>query len=278
MILSGGGVIFFTANYPVSHEISSLPDFISGRWVGQFSENYQEKTSVVRYQLEFIKPDIVIYSRESAKSSLYNTVFNYEFVGEKQIRLKSRMIDEWEIRIIGADLEIHSSESLVKNGLYQRKPTISWEWSAVLFGMAIAGLFLEDLSILTRRKDTKNHSSELAPSIINSRWNFFLCGVVMIVGLISGYFLTSAFWYMQFLTAIRIPWDAVITIEIGVSILILGFKGIKLIFIKSGGHTTAYKLFGIYVCTFFLGYGFNGFLLGAAKLTVFIISGNYPYG
>ena len=86
----------------------SISEFIVGRWRGEYQETTLNSSEVVIYQLEFTRPNVLVYSKISHQSTKYNVVYRYEFLEKDRIRLEGRLLDEWKLSKDGEFLSINS--------------------------------------------------------------------------------------------------------------------------------------------------------------------------
>lgn len=276
--LIGGTLLLVSGHTSTGRDTATLSQFIIGRWVGEFPESKDGETFVSYYQLEFVEPNQLIYNGRTNEVEEYNLVFHYEFTGENQIKLQARLVDEWEIYRDGEDLIIHSTAGLVKNGSFKRKPVIEWSLIGLILGVISLGLLLVDLPhLLQRAKKGENHSytEQQVPTRFPS---LVLKTLVQIIVFGVGLVISYNAWYSQPLRMIRIPWDAIITLEIGASLLILNVKAAKLSRNKFKEHSFFSTTYWNYAATFFLGSGCGSVVIGLFKLVILLYFGSYLYG
>lgn len=276
--LIGGALLLVSGHTSTNRDTATLSQFIIGRWGGEFPESKDGETFVTYFQLEFVEPNQLIYNRMTHEVEEYNLVFHYEFTGENQIKLQARLIDEWEIYRDGEDLKVHSTAGLVKDGSFKRQPVIEWPLIGFILGAISLGLLFVDLPhVLQRKKMGENHS--YTEQQVQTRFpSLVLKTLVQIIVFAVGLVLSYNAWYSQPLQMVRVPWDAIITLEIGVTLLIPSVKVVRLSRNKFREHSFFSTIYWNYAATFLLGSGCGGVVVGLFKLAILLYFGSYPYG
>lgn len=255
-----------------NQEQDALPEFVIGRWVGEFSETKNGDGLINSYQLEFIEPDQLILVYRTREGEQYNLVYLYEFIGDNRISVKSRMIDEWEINRDGKDLIIHSTYGLVENGHYVRKAVIEWPLVALFLGMITLGLIFIQIKHLEIRDE---NSLDQRLTLHAKPFTQLLQGIAFAIILCLGIALSRNLWYWHLLRMARIPWDAILIIEIGIAFLIVGVKFI--VYNRKRRYISSWlRTMFIYTGVFFLGNGLGSFGFGLLKLAILLYFGYYP--
>lgn len=273
VMLTGGMLVVRSVNV-IDQDKTSLSEFVIGRWVGEFSEGKEGDTFTTTYQLEFIEPDKLILGFRTQDVEQFNLVYHYQFVGKNQISVEARMRDEWQIDRDGKDLVIYTTHGFVENGRYNRKQVIEWPLVSLLIGMALLGLLFVNIRGSRPRKKNPFPHSLLGQDRILIR---ILRGLVIVVVFGMGLALSRIICYWTPLRMVRIPWDAIITLEIGGAFLVFGTKLVG--FNQTNGNSFSFLISGLNnMGIVFLGSGLGCFGFGLFNLAVALFVGYYPTG
>jgi len=262
------------------NEYLSLQEFVVGRWVGEYIGEDNGIPYREYYQLEFVKPNKIIFNMKTHQSTTYNDLYSYRFIGENRLEIRSRNVDEWELLKVNDSLYIRSRGNLVKYMPFRRVPSISWGIVALIFGIIIIVIFM--IAILPVYQGNLSRTKIVTPSKLLqwARQNslrkisiFFLIGIAFIIG----WFSSMNFWESYSLRTIRLPWDTVISIEIGILFLLFGVKTL-LIGLESPKLSPVFAFILNSVGVFVLGWGAYGVILGLSRLILILFFGQYPSG
>ena len=262
---------------PQSTEKKSLPDFIIGRWIGKFSEVKDGITYDEIYQLEFIEPDTLIYSGKKLDSSLYNMVFTYHFIQPDRIAVIARASDSWELSQENDSLIIHSNEFYLRNGSYERIPTTNWGVITIAFsGLLIVLVVFSLRRYFNKRIPEANASLPQNKYFPSFNWFFKILFILANAGLmIAGANLALSFWRIFALESIRLPWDGVVAVDIGVALVIAG-----VFLMRFPYRSKKLSLFSFLILSFLgiliIGSSFHGLISGVLRIAVFLSFGYYP--
>lgn len=251
---------------------SEKENFLIGKWILQ---RHQSSAQFIIYDLEFVDSDTLICNTSNKGKNTYNIQFQYDFIGENRIKITAprRLSSEWEVLNEGDELLINSSPWPGGAGVFKKSTTVNWSSVALWLSLCVIGTFF----ITIPRTKTKN--GEL--HVVNiSRHQFaglsqysihnLIALAFFIGGLVSGFLI----WSSPPLLRVRLPWDAVITLELGSIPVIFGIRTIianQRAFMEARIISWNYLL-GI----FLLGAGAMGMIIGSGRLFIFIETGFYP--
>ncbi|GAP18558.1 hypothetical protein [Levilinea saccharolytica] len=270
----GCGFLVLSGYKSLQPQGDGLSDYVVGTWVNKVPQSSLDSIDNSYYQLEFQKPGKLILNRVDGKQPLNNLLLYYEVDEVGQMIMTGRERGIFRISRDEEDLIIQSEVFSNLAGRYQRKPTI--EWSAVAFLLALVIFWLGSASI-----------SRFLPAIEKSRGNLILknrIGKMRLIILILfaaiafylGWKISDPLWRFPLITMIRLPWDAIISIELSLFMILpilwilYGLNGkfqnnqflINMIIANAGS-----LLFGMCL---------NGLFLGIMKLLILVIVGSYP--
>jgi len=251
---------------------TSEEGIVTGRWVLQMDRSSPQFNV---YELEFVDPHTLITNISNNGQKSYNIKFQYNYIGDNRIKISSprRLSSEWEVIYEGHDeqLVINSLSWPGGTGVFRRSVTVYWPSFALFLGYCVLGIFFIPVPKISREiggleiaEKNQNDLTRLQRRAILILITF----VIFISGMIGG----ALLWSFPSLRQIRLPWDAVITIELSIILLILGLKTIltnRQVFIKPIISWTYFL--GI----FLIGSGFLGIVIGAGRMFLFIQTGFY---
>jgi hypothetical protein len=260
-------------------ETMPLSTFVAGRWQGESRETREGKTCWIRSQLEVIQPSRLIYNQTSEcygrlpKLDFYNLLFQYRLVEQSHMLINSRLIDEFDLSRDGGYLEV-SNSSFIPMGRYTRLHSVEWPAIAVVLAVLMLGPFVLGNHDTRSRLLTSQRAHSLPP--FKDRIVFRL-GLTVLVGGV-GILIGTELWALWSFGLIRLPWDAVILLEVNIGIMILGIRAIGANPILSRSQNIPLQV-GYYAGVVLLGISSWGIFLGLLRLgTYMFLGGSYGFG
>jgi hypothetical protein len=263
--------------YPsINRENNTLSQFMIGRWIAEFPEANGNGIYTNRYQLEFIGSNRLILDRSISGVEENNIDFYYTFTAEDQIKLNARAIDEWKIYRDGDDLMVISTNGLVENGRYERRPVIEWPLIGLLVGMFPIGLLFLNITNFFVSKNGKNLISDNTESQVKP-YGVIIHRYASIILFFIGLVIAFSSWPLGPIWKMRIPWDGIISFEIGSALIILGIKGFRVFLLKVSKSQLIQLILFSHFGALLLGSGFGISILGLIKICLFWYLGSYPH-
>jgi len=270
----GFGYLFFSGYASLHPQSDNLPEYMIGRWVSEVSSRSSEDVSSPYYQLEFQKSGRLILSRTGEEKPLYNLVFQYEMTEDGQIAIDGRMAGVLHVSREGDDLLIQSDVFEDMDGRYAQKPTIAWGLVAGLLALgiyAVGSIRFRELLKAIRAN---------ASGFTRQPWSgkAIFIGLVLVGGIVFylGWKISAPLWRHPALTTIRLPWDAVISIELSLLLILLIFRFVNRLLIKFGSNHCLSGKIAILASVLGLGMSLEGLFLGLVRLVVWVSVGSYP--
>lgn len=256
---------------PMAYQDLSLGEFIIGRW------HLRESAPPSNYfvtEVEFINAETMLVDIETPEGPIYNLMFHYEFIGENRIRIRGRLGDEWQLTKKDDELIVDSSRwpGNYKN-TYQRTQNINWSLIAFVLALFAFGTAFINFRLVSDG-DVQNTNSIITNKKLSGLFNKIIWIAIFIsiwvLGVVSG----SIFWSFPSLLRVRLPWDSALSFELGIIMLILGIKIIRVnrfVINESGFLLKGIQFLG----TFMVGNAFWGIVTAIMKLALFILYGSY---
>lgn len=271
-LIMTGPLFFYLESNGVLLGNTQKESFLIGKWILQ---QHFSPAQFSIYELEFVDSDTLICNTSDNGQNTYNIQFQYVFIGENRIKITAprRLSSEWEILTEGDELVIKSSTWPEGVGVFKKSTVMNWSSVAIWLSLCVIGTFL----ITIPRTKTKNGELSVAnigqyQSAGLSRYTIY--NLMALAFFISGLFGGMLIWSFPPLLRVRLPWDAVITLELGAILVILGIRTILAnhrVFMEARTISWIYLL-GI----FLLGAGALGMIIGSGRLFIFIETGFYP--
>lgn len=268
---------------PSYSDSTPLPEYILGRWRGQSWHYLGTDLHNIDYQLEFIAPDTLILNSEpngvfsTDVSYVNNLILHYQFTSGNQIIVNNQGTFTMKLTRMGSQLAV-TSEMVENEVLFlERAPEIHWPLLA--FGLGVCVVVV--LSWLARTIQVQNplHGVNLssARSVFNQSnfgWWIFSLILLLLISLL-GVRISVNIWNANLLQWIRLPWDAVITLELGIFIAGLGLIPLfpNRLMIWRIGNTI--RNFWYLIGVFLLGFSFFGIFSALFRLGEFMTAGRY---
>ncbi len=274
-VLAAGMFVLAAQNPPPAHTSQPLSEFIIGRWAGRFVEDENGQPREYFYQLEFSRPDEVLYSRRTPNHLNFNVALAYELAEPNRLIVQARELDEWTVSRNGAFLNIVSSNGLLRDGQYAPMPVLPWP----LLAFAIGGLIL---ALVCLQFNVPKVEARGAPSQPSAEYkltkNSALLALLLLLLFCASVASTILIWQSPALRLIRLPWDISLMLEAG---LVLCLMAVKSRVFGRWSHSGAGRLrLGqlSVVRILALGAACGSLGLGLSKLAVFAVFRSYPFG
>jgi hypothetical protein len=274
---------FFAAG--CSSEDQDIRDFIIGRWHGELTVERNGQTSPVEIEFEFNRSGRLIYNSRSDLDppiefwSMSNYVARYAFTDDNTIELsEARLVGGMRVTRSGDVLFINSFHTDGQEVLFTRRPVIPWGWVSLILGIVLLGLFrLGKDRVLNFKHQEVNLDLGNVRLIEVGKFYLQIVSQVITMLLVAyvGAFITADLWYSAAIRQIRLPWDAVISIEIGVFLASLGVVSILSALSEIREKRMLFSLSRYLLGSFLIGCSFWGLLRGSLSLIMFLKFGVY---
>jgi hypothetical protein len=251
----------------------SLQQFIVGRWKLQGN---QPRNVIEPFEFEFVPPATLIWNFDSPNGIYNNIVYHYEFVADNKIQITGRGGDEWEIEKQGNLLVVHSAHEPISTNVYKRLPVLNWLVIVLILGVLIVVSVLVALRRLnTNRQLEKGRGFnnpeylDLYQDVVNNLIALPMFGLGVFIGIVI--------WNLPALLLIKLPWDAIITFESALIILIFGIVTIIINRFRSKASAFSSKGIWYHLGVFLIGCSIWGNIAGLFRFIFFVTFGNYPH-
>ncbi|MDR3573715.1 MAG: hypothetical protein P4L50_07630 [Anaerolineaceae bacterium] len=256
-----------------AHINLSLQQFIVGRWKlrGNLSRN-----DIIPFEFEFAPPSTLIWNFNSPDGTFYNSVYHYQFIGENKIQITGRDGDDWVIENQGNLLIIHSGHEPTQAIVYQRLPVVDWRIPVIILLFLVVASFLvaaKHLKLNKKMVKERDYKNPEYLDLYQSAVNNLIALPVFGLGLITG----NIIWNLPALLLIKLPWDAIITLEMATLFLIFGITAIIVNRFTSKILTFSIKGFYYHLGVFIISYSIWGIIEGLLRLILFILYGSYAH-
>lgn len=231
---------------------NSLSDFIIGSW------ELQQKQPNINYnitQLEFDPSGILICNAHFPDGAYYNIVFHYKVITNNTIEITGRLRDTWELQQQGDKLIISSKFWPGNISTYTRMATPNWAIISLSLGFLVISLFFFEMP----EKNIDKRKLNVLYKVLQIGSTLIMIGV----GVISGILIAN----LPFLLQIKLPWDAVITLEFSFGLFVFGIKTIRANYLSKG--------FLYYLGVFMFSSSLFGLVGGILRLIVFVAYKSY---
>lgn len=260
----------------VARTQTDLKDFIIGRWAGDLELTRNNQNQHVDLVFDFHWREwMVLNSRSNFDPQIEfwnrsNEIYHYEFVEDNIIQLsENRLADQMKVTRDANDLwisGIHTDGQVVR---FRRVPTIPWGIISLLLGM----VFLEIIKFGLGRLSDNNKAQRLVDGFQSSKHHFrkIIPDVfALVISLVLAGYLSSVLakgiWYSPKLTQIRLPWDAIITLELAGGTALCGFLLILLPQKARDYLSFPFRAAGYFMGSFLVGSSVWGLLRGGISL------------
>lgn len=265
-------------------ETAPLEEFILGPWHGQTWHINGAIVENVDYQLEFIAPDILIFNREPSNilrngiSRVYNQMYKYRFISPDHLAVK--LDREYEILLDRSGSQLAITSELVEGKVLflARMPNMNWPILSIGFGIIVTGILIWAIKITKARLVQSSGDTLYTPSDTwtpGKKWQlvFILISVILFV---LGVKLGQILWHASYWRLIHLPWDAVISLEIG--ILITGLAAVIFLRDRITQKEAGILLAGFWYQVGILLIGLSGYgiFISLYRIGIFYAIGTYP--
>ena len=255
---------------------------ILGRWHGEFTTTDTKGTFTSEYWLEFIDPDTLVFSMKSPKLKKHNLLYKYNFFSVNQIQVHARDLDQWNILQEDDQLIIHSSYGLVPNGSYDRVAQVPWAVVAIVVGLSGISLLVALFRSLKLNFPVLNPSnlfrSRKILSSVKGSYKRVLDDLIMVIIFICGFGISLFAWRGWDCLLIRLPWDAVLLLEIGLLLLGLGYFFLMKCRVRVEKKLWSFQNLKNYLGIILISFSISGVSIGMFKLSLILIFGSYGFG
>ncbi len=270
----GWGFLVISGYKSLHPQSDGLSGFILGTWTNHVPGSNFDGAENVYYQLEFRKPDLLILNRMNGEQPLYNLLLHYKVDAAGQLIVTGREGGIFHITHDGEYLIIQSERTSYLAGRYMRKPTVEWSAVAFLLALGIFGIssasFLKFLPAIKISRDKLTQKHEVRKS------NLLISILFIVIASYIGWAISEPLWQRSFITTIRLPWDALITIELSLLMILMVFWILSRLKEEFPLRQILSKIMVLVVGFLLLGMSLNGLFLGIIKLIVFVTVGGYP--
>ncbi len=269
---------------------NDMSEYIIGRWVGEFPNKNINGNSMNRYEFEFYRPNlllkliylnryqinysdasILVVDRNNGRRIQNNLVFYYTFKTNDQITLHSRLLDDWKLYRDGEGLIVNSTNGLIENGHYERKPVIIWLLVSLIIG--IIPIKIINIHNNCLMGDNKKQVITNKDKILkNKPFESLIYGIFNLILFCIGLLIGIYYWRMIPIWRIRLPWDGIISFEIGLTFIVISLK----IFKYKENIKKLSNFIEKYFSVFLFGIGLGIILISILKIAFFLYFGHYP--
>jgi hypothetical protein len=246
-------------------------NFLIGKWVLQRG---QSSAQFSIYELEFVDSNNLICNTSDNGQENYNIKFHYNYIGENRIKIIAprRLSSEWEVIDEGGQLVVNSSPWPGGVGIFRRGTTVNWPSIALLLSFCVIGTFFITIP-RTKMENGKLGASASSQNQPAGSSGYVIHSLIALVFFISGVMGGFLIWSLSPLLRVRLPWDAVITLELSAVLFIFG---IRTLIANHRAFTKSIISWNCLLAVFLIGAGALGIIIGAGRLFIFTETGFYP--
>jgi len=225
------------------------------------------------HEVEFL--DLGRLRRDIVEGSqhTYNVISTYRQESSDQIIVSSprRMLESWDLDFEDRELTVTLDWPRNQRGVFRRAPSFDFSWIAIglsLYMMAGACIRLPSEFMRVRSSGSSGGASMASIARPKRALHFAVLAIGFLVGLALGILI----WSAAAIRRIPLPWDAVITVQLALILVIVGLRASAAPRLKPPGRLGWTSLL---VSGALLGAGVMGTVVGVIRLWSLLELGRY---
>jgi len=241
-----------------------------GRWLLQDS---QSSDGFEVYELEFVDTRTLICNFLKNGQRRYNVQFQYTHIEEDKIKITAprQVSSEWRIINTGHQLYIEGSPWPQGTGVFSKTNHTNWLIVALFLNFFVIGAFFVDIPGKTMG-DNVTIARQIESRLPYSTTKYLLNNLIVLISFVLGIIVGFFAWSLPVLLRVKLPWDAIVTLELSIILLTLG---LRILLVHYQAFMEAIMKWEYPLGAFLFGAGILGIIVGVGRILIFVELGYY---